>query len=71
MIANISWNATNTVCGIVPNKAMSTAALPQLRCRIGGHRGDGVTADESLEAEVLAWVTERLNLSLPKATEYP
>ena len=71
MIANISWNATNTSCGMVPASGMSTRRLgARTRGRVGGDRGCGVAADEPLETEELRRITERRRrLSLPKASE--
>ncbi len=33
MIANISWNATNTVCGMVPARGTDTSGASALACR--------------------------------------
>ena len=53
MIANISWNATNTFIGNVPASGMSVAATP-----LPAIRGHGVAADETLQTEVFGRVTE-------------
>ena len=42
MIANISWKATNTVCGMVPANGIDTAGASAVAAS-----GGGVTADQS------------------------
>ena len=58
MIANISWKATNTVAGSVTTSGMSTAAAARSRCSDRDDLGNGVAADQALEAPVLRRVTE-------------
>ena len=64
MIANISWNATNTFIGNVPASGMSVAATPLVAIR--GHR---VATDETLQTEVFGRVTDDAVVSLPNAIE--
>ncbi len=61
MIANINWNATNTVAG----KREHQRDVDRFRGfdpsgRVSDDLRSGVTADEALEAEVLRRVTEQI-----------
>ena len=68
MMANINWNATNTVCGIVPATGWAPPRLqfPRPDRRLPRRR---VPADETLEAEVLAGVAEQAVLVVAEGHE--
>lgn len=70
MMANISWNATNTVCGIEPASGMSIAGCMSSPSR-AATSGAALPPIRPCSPKYCDGSPNTPDLSLPNAIEYP